>query len=53
MSQKIIEIIIRSISAYITLLVLGRLIGRKLISRITFFDFWLELLLGLWQYEWH
>lgn len=46
MSQKIIEIIIRSTSAYITLLVLGRLIGRKLISKITFFDFLVGVTIG-------
>jgi uncharacterized membrane protein YcaP (DUF421 family) len=46
MNQKIIETIMRSISAYITLLVLGRFIGRKLISRITFFDFWVGVTIG-------
>jgi len=46
MNQKIIEIIMRSISAYITLLILGRLIGRKLISRITFFDFLVGVTIG-------
>ena len=46
MSQKIIEIIIRSTSAYITLLILGRLIGRKLISKITFYDFLVGVTIG-------
>lgn len=46
MNQKIIETVIRSVSAYIILLVLGRLIGRKLLSRITFFDFLVGVTLG-------
>ena len=43
---KPIEIILRSISTYIILLVLGRIIGRKLLSRITFFDFVVGITLG-------
>lgn len=46
MAWKIIEIIFRSICTYIILLVLGRIIGRKLISRITFFDFIVGITLG-------
>lgn len=46
MSHKIIDIVIRSSSAYILLLILGRIIGRKLISRITFFDFMVGVTLG-------
>jgi uncharacterized membrane protein YcaP (DUF421 family) len=46
MTRKIIEIVFRSISTYIILLVLGRIIGRKLISRITFFDFIVGITLG-------
>lgn len=46
MNSKTIEIIIRSITSYIILLILGRLIGRKLISRITFFDFLVGVTLG-------
>ncbi|WP_234124127.1 DUF421 domain-containing protein [Clostridium hydrogenum] len=46
MLWKPIEIIFRSISTYIILLVLGRIIGRKLISRITFFDFIVGITLG-------
>lgn len=46
MFVKISEIIIRSILAFIILLFLGRLVGRKLISRITFFDFLIGVTLG-------
>ena len=46
MTGKIIEIVFRSIVTYIILLVLGRIIGRKLISRITFFDFIVGITLG-------
>jgi len=46
MEQKVLETVIRSICAYFTLLVLARLIGRKLISRITFFDFIVGVTLG-------
>lgn len=46
MSRKIIEIAFRSISMYIILLILGRIIGRKLISRITFYDFIVGVALG-------
>jgi uncharacterized membrane protein YcaP (DUF421 family) len=46
MLNKIIEIIIRSLATYILLLIAGRLIGRKLISRITFFDFIVTITLG-------
>jgi uncharacterized membrane protein YcaP (DUF421 family) len=46
MTSKIIEIFFRSTSAYILLLVLGRIIGRKLISRITFFDFIVGITMG-------
>lgn len=46
MLQKIMITVIRSIVAYLVLLFLGRLIGRKLISRITFFDFVVGIMLG-------
>ena len=46
MVQKIVFTVLRSIVAYLVLLVLGRLIGRKLISKITFFDFVVGVTLG-------
>lgn len=46
MTSKIIEIIFRSAVTYVILLVLGRVIGRKLISRITLFDFIVGIALG-------
>jgi uncharacterized membrane protein YcaP (DUF421 family) len=46
MTNKIIEVVFRSTSAYILLLILGRIIGRKLISRITFFDFIVGVTIG-------
>lgn len=46
MAYKIIFTIIRSAVAYIVILILARLIGRKLISRITFFDFVVGVTLG-------
>ncbi|APH14457.1 hypothetical protein NPD5_1017 [Clostridium sporogenes] len=46
MSGKIMEVIIRSIFTYIILLILGRIMGRKLISNITFYDFMIGVLIG-------
>lgn len=46
MIQKIITTILKSIMAYVILLVLGRLMGRKMISRITFFDFLIGVTFG-------
>ena len=46
MTREITGVIFRSVLTYIILLVLGRKIGRKLISRITFFDFIVGVLLG-------
>ena len=46
MLNKVLEIIIRSLATYILLLIAGRVIGRKLISRITFFDFIVSITLG-------
>lgn len=46
MGQKIVITIIKSIISYIVLLALGRLMGRKMISRITFFDFLIGVTLG-------
>lgn len=46
MTGRIIEIVFRSICAYILLLILGRIIGRKLLSTITFFDFIVGISLG-------
>lgn len=43
---KFMEVVARSIATYVILLVLGRIIGRKLISRITFFDFIVGVTLG-------
>lgn len=46
MIQKITEVIIRSAIAYAVILILGRFIGRKLLSRITFFDFVVGVIFG-------
>ncbi|HEX2939380.1 MAG TPA: DUF421 domain-containing protein [Ruminiclostridium sp.] len=46
MLSKIIEIILRSIAAYVILLILSRLMGRKILSQITFFDFIVGVALG-------
>ncbi|ABS40814.1 DUF421 domain-containing protein [Clostridium botulinum] len=46
MLGKIMEVILRSIFTYIILLVLGRIMGRKLISNITFYDFMIGVLIG-------
>lgn len=46
MIGKILVIVLRSFATYIILLVLGRIIGRKLISRITFYDFIVGITLG-------
>lgn len=46
MTRKILEVIIRSVATYLMLLALGRIIGRKLLSRITFFDFIVGVTLG-------
>lgn len=46
MAQRIMFIILRSIIAYLVLLFLSRLIGRKLISKITLFDFIVGITLG-------
>lgn len=46
MIQKLIATVLRSILAYLVLLALGRLMGRKMISRITVFDFLIGVTLG-------
>lgn len=46
MIGKISVIVLRSFATYIILLILGRIIGRKLISRITFYDFIVGVTLG-------
>lgn len=46
MTREIIGVIFRSIITYIILMILARKIGRKLISRITFFDFIVGVVLG-------
>ncbi|MCH3963539.1 MAG: DUF421 domain-containing protein [Clostridium sp.] len=46
MIRKIIETVFRSFSMYILLVILGRIIGRKLISRITFYDFIVGVTIG-------
>ncbi|ADU26711.1 DUF421 domain-containing protein [Ethanoligenens harbinense] len=43
---KVAIIVFRSIFAFIILLALGRIVGRKMISRITFFDFIIGVTLG-------
>lgn len=43
---KICEIVIRSICAYIILLIIYRLMYRKVLSQLTFFDFLIGVLLG-------
>lgn len=46
MIQKVVFTILRSIVAYLVVLFLSRLIGRKMISRITFPDFVIGVTLG-------
>lgn len=46
MTGKVLEIVLRSTFAYVILIVLARIIGRKLISRITFYDFIVGITLG-------
>ncbi|KOA18468.1 hypothetical protein CLHOM_33700 [Clostridium homopropionicum DSM 5847] len=46
MERKIIEVVLRSVFTYIILLFLGKMIGRKLLSGITFFDFIVGVVLG-------
>lgn len=46
MIQKIAATILKSMVAYVVLLILGRIMGRKMISRITFFDFLIGVTLG-------
>ncbi len=46
MIQEIVTTILKSIAAYVVLLVFGRLMGRKMLSRITFFDFLIGVTLG-------
>ncbi|AVQ97381.1 DUF421 domain-containing protein [Ethanoligenens harbinense] len=46
MYTKVAIIVFRSIFAFIILLALGRIVGRKMISRITFFDFIIGVTLG-------
>ena len=46
MAVKIMELTFRSAASFVVLLFLGRLVGRKLISRITFFDFIIGVTLG-------
>jgi uncharacterized membrane protein YcaP (DUF421 family) len=46
MVSKILIVVLRSIAAYLLLFVLGRFIGRKMISNITFFDFLVGVTLG-------
>lgn len=43
---KIASIALRSTLSFIILLILGRIVGRKMISRITFFDFIIGVTLG-------
>ena len=40
------EVALRSVLAYVLLLILGRLAGRKMLSRITFFDFIIGITFG-------
>lgn len=46
MAQQVIATVLKSIAAYVVLLVFGRLMGRKMLSRITFFDFLIGVTLG-------
>jgi uncharacterized membrane protein YcaP (DUF421 family) len=46
MALKILIVVLRSIGAYLLLFILGRFIGRKMISNITFFDFLVGVTLG-------
>jgi uncharacterized membrane protein YcaP (DUF421 family) len=46
MAFKILIVVLRSIGAYLLLFILGRFIGRKMISNITFFDFLVGVTLG-------
>ncbi|WP_446898623.1 DUF421 domain-containing protein [Clostridium sp. LBM24168] len=46
MISKIIAMVFRSFFMYIILVILGRIIGRKLISRITFYDFIVGVTIG-------
>lgn len=46
MYQDILNIVLRAIFAYVLLLIVTRLIGRKTISQITFFDFAVGITLG-------
>lgn len=46
MTREIAAVILRSVFTYAILLVLGRIIGRKLISRITFYDFIVGVTIG-------
>lgn len=46
MIREIIGAILRGIVAYTILLILARIIGRKLISRITFYDFMVGVTIG-------
>lgn len=46
MAWLIINSVIRAVFAYILLLVLARIVGRKAISRMTFFDFAIGIMMG-------
>lgn len=46
MIHEIMITVIKSMVAYVVLLILGRIMGRKMISRITFFDFLIGVTLG-------
>lgn len=46
MLQKLGLVVFQSVCAYILLLFLGRIVGRKMLSRITFFDFLIGIIFG-------
>lgn len=46
MHIKVLELILRGAASFVILLILGRFVGRKMISRITFFDFIIGVTLG-------
>lgn len=46
MLEKMVVVVVRSTIAYVVLLVLSRVIGRKMLSHITFFDFVIGIALG-------
>lgn len=46
MLQQLVPVILKSVCSYSLLLILGRIVGRKMLSRITFFDFVIGVTFG-------